>query len=130
MKVYVITKGEYSDYHICCVTDDQERAESLRRICSDVYDAAEIEEFDTEEIPAETTVRRFFAFRFDVIGNIIDEEQSWTGSADDREKYELLERIGGGGVFFFARVFAENRDLALKIARDRRAKMIAEKYGL
>ena len=51
MKIYVITKGEYSDYHICAVTDDPVSAKNLRRYYSDRWDDAEIEEFDTEQMP-------------------------------------------------------------------------------
>ena len=30
--VYVITKGQYSDYHICAVTMDKDRAERMRKL--------------------------------------------------------------------------------------------------
>lgn len=49
MKVYVITAGVYSDYHICCVCIDRETAERRKKLFSDDYDEAEIEEFDTDE---------------------------------------------------------------------------------
>lgn len=49
MKVYVITAGVYSDYHICCVCLDRETAERRKKLFSDNYDEAEIEEFDTDE---------------------------------------------------------------------------------
>lgn len=48
MKVYVITEGNYSDYHICTVTTNKERAEKLVKIFSDNWDDAKIEEYDTE----------------------------------------------------------------------------------
>jgi hypothetical protein len=48
MKVYVITRGEYSDYHICAVALDRQRAERLKVIYTGGWDQAEIEEFDTE----------------------------------------------------------------------------------
>ena len=49
MKVYVITNGMYSDYHICCVCLDREGAERRQKLFSDSFDEAEIEEFDTDE---------------------------------------------------------------------------------
>lgn len=49
MKIYVITVGEYSDYHICAVTLDENKAEILRKAFSDSWDEAMIEEYDTEE---------------------------------------------------------------------------------
>ena len=46
-KVYVVTKGEYSDYHICRVFLDKEEAERYKESISDEsYDGeADIEEF-------------------------------------------------------------------------------------
>lgn len=49
MRVYVITKGSYSDYHICCVCLERETAERRKKLFSDNYEEAEIEEFDTDE---------------------------------------------------------------------------------
>lgn len=52
MKIYVITAGEYSDYHICAVTDDPVSAENLRvfHTTSD-YNQAAIEEYETTAMP-------------------------------------------------------------------------------
>lgn len=50
MKVYVITAGAYSDYHICCVCLDKETAEKRARLFDDnEWDRAQVEEFDTDE---------------------------------------------------------------------------------
>lgn len=49
MKVYVITQGAYSDYHICAVTDDLERAKKLQLIFSDSYYEAVIEEYEMDD---------------------------------------------------------------------------------
>jgi len=51
MIIYVITEGAYSEYHICAVTDDAGKAERLRQLFSRVGCQAEIETFDTEEVP-------------------------------------------------------------------------------
>ncbi len=48
MKVYVITKGAYSDYSIYGVALDKKRAETLRKFISDKYDEGMIEEYDTD----------------------------------------------------------------------------------
>lgn len=45
MEIYAITKGEYSDYHICALTVDKEKAEALRKMCSDRNGEAEIETY-------------------------------------------------------------------------------------
>ncbi len=49
MKVYIITKGEYSDYHICSVCLDKETAEKRKDLYSDGWDKAEIETYDTDD---------------------------------------------------------------------------------
>ena len=53
MKVYLITSGEYSDYHVDAVSLDEKEAERICATfnngrCSDMY--CNIEEYDTEDI--------------------------------------------------------------------------------
>lgn len=35
MKIYIITKGDYSDYHICNVTTDYEKAKRYKKAYSE-----------------------------------------------------------------------------------------------
>lgn len=49
MKIYAITKGIYSDYHICALTTSKSKAERLQKIYSDKYDDADIEEYEDGE---------------------------------------------------------------------------------
>lgn len=48
MKIYVITKGEYSDYHICAATTDKKIAEFLKKVATTKGYGGEayIEEFE------------------------------------------------------------------------------------
>ena len=46
MKIYAITKGDYSDYHIIALTADKERAETLKKIYDDEWNVARIEEYE------------------------------------------------------------------------------------
>lgn len=48
MKIYIVTKGSYSDYHICGVAVDLKEAERLQNINTD-WDIARIETYDTED---------------------------------------------------------------------------------
>lgn len=48
MKIYVITQGIYSDYHICGVATTKEKAEMMQKFFSTDYDKAEIETYDTD----------------------------------------------------------------------------------
>ena len=49
-KVYVITQGEYSDFHIVGVSLDKEQAERIRLFRSTYSEPSFIDEYDTEEI--------------------------------------------------------------------------------
>lgn len=49
MKVYVITKGAYSDYSIYGVTLNKKQAETIRKYISDKYEEGMIEEYDTDD---------------------------------------------------------------------------------
>ena len=53
MKIYVITAGEYSDYHIVAVTKDKEKADNFVKVHNDskrfYYDDAYVEEYDTDD---------------------------------------------------------------------------------
>ena len=54
MKIYVITKGSYSDYHICAVSTNQKNAEKLQKIFSGRWDQAMIEEYESDQYLTET----------------------------------------------------------------------------
>lgn len=56
MTVYVVTSGEYSDYGICAVFTDKEKAELYCAAHGDKYgDDCYIEEYDTEEVQIESS---------------------------------------------------------------------------
>ena len=48
MTVYVITEGEYSDYHIIAVSLDKEKAKIIADAFSNTYDKANVEEYETD----------------------------------------------------------------------------------
>ena len=54
MKIYVITKGSYSGYHICAVSTNQKNAEKLQKIFSGRWDQAMIEEYEADQYLTET----------------------------------------------------------------------------
>ena len=66
MKIYAVTEGEYSEYHICAIFDDKKKAELycavreekefLNNNCYVFGDEYMIEEFDTDDVNIEGTV--------------------------------------------------------------------------
>lgn len=50
MKVYVITEGDYSDYHIVGVVLDRKKAEAYCRVARGNYYVPDVEEYETDLI--------------------------------------------------------------------------------
>lgn len=50
MKIYAITRGCYSDYEICALTVDKDRAEKIKKILTYQGDEATIETFEDGEL--------------------------------------------------------------------------------
>lgn len=46
MKIYIITKGDYSDYHICAATTDENVAKNLLQLYRDRWEEPIIETYD------------------------------------------------------------------------------------
>lgn len=144
-KVYVITSGEYSDYTIRAVTPSKERAEKLKRYYS--YDChgydAEIEEFDINEpcddlddlVPVyyvriyrnDECECKQMAWMHEKTRKLINRNRKTVDDLGDctldidptapRRLYLLFEWYGS----------AKDEEHALKIAQDKRAKLL-EKY--
>lgn len=126
MKVYVITKGEYSDYHICGVALDEERAKILAKKFSSRWDDAEVEEYDTEKWE-EAASKNLYSIRFDEKGHVEHLEPAcldYYGGED-----QVIPVLYGPGVLK-VEVLAEDSQAAIKIAAEKRAKYLAEQAGL
>lgn len=121
-KVYVITQGDYSDYHICAVTLDKELAEKLCKVYSNLkyypyFDPAQIEEYDLQQ--SMDDVRIMYRVEIDC-GDIEVTE----------DRYENKEDVFGDKNYFTAYVLARDQEHAVKIAQDRRAEYLAKKEGI
>lgn len=117
MKVYVITKGTYSDYMICAVATDRETAEKLQIEYSDRWDGAEIEEYDTDH---------------NVSGNF--DKLYWNVHICCNGDNHAYPYASGGvphidfdnnGLSCDACVIAKTKEQALKIVYDKRSEYIA-----
>lgn len=123
MKVYVITSGCYSDYHIDAVTDDKEKAEFLKLKFSDEYDEANIEEYDTDKYQVEGLPNQLYwkviVFKKSkpIIRPMLSGEVKFLVYNDN---HELCEAV----------VIAKTKEQALKIVRDKYAQYLSEKLDL
>lgn len=118
--VYVITKGTYSDYRICAVTGDEERAEKLRELYSTRYDDARIEEYILDE-----TEKAMALYNVEFSEGTVPEVTR--AEYDFREATPVIHESRGS---VLVQVRAKDEDHALKIAQDEYAKWKAEKAGI
>ena len=133
MKVYVITKGSYSDYHICAVATDKEKAEKLAEIYTDRWDDAEVEEYDTDATIDVLNGRIPYAIRFDMRLNMrnASNELEWRVSPFTPGVVE--EPLYGGfknEKQLVVRLYALDETTAIKVAAEKAAEFLAQKEGL
>ena len=124
-KDYVITSGEYSDYHICAVTLDPKRAEKMKKFYDKAdYTGACIEEFDTDE-GLEKIEAGYMPYRvtFTRVGDVYSVVDEYSLECSDR----VWEAFNG---CVCVTVWAKDKESAVKIAAERRAKYLAEKEGI
>ena len=121
MIVYVITKGEYSDYRIIGVTLEKEKAEELRKLYTKEWDAAYIEIYDTDDCYIENG--RFYQV---IIGEGADIH------VEEIEVVSLGDRnlVWKRGDKYIVKVKAKDEEHAKKIGADLVAKYKAEEQGV
>lgn len=127
MKVYVITAGEYSGYHIVGVTLDRDVAEKVLR----AHDRATnvscmmIEEYDTDVFQAIHDGMKLWKVR--LRGGALE-----SGECDDYEYAYCMSEVNYVSSFKSNRIFADNRKTdtvytVIVLAEDREH---AEKIGM
>lgn len=130
MTVYVIMKGEYSEKHIVTVTFDKEKAEKLVKYHSSYEDEAWVEEFETDATPDAVLDKSTPVYYVVIWKNGTSEvriNHYHYGEIPYEPKFFLDD---DSSMVFSAYLTAPDEAHALKIAHDRRAKMIAEQLGL
>lgn len=123
-KVYIITKGSYSDYHICAATLDKNTAVKMaKKFSGDGWGDTVIEEYVLDDF---TEGDRFmYCVTF---GNY--------GISCHFEEYEHTENIvyhknaRTGEDCMIVYVKAQDEEHAIKIAQDRRAEYLANLEGV
>ena len=124
MKLYAVTKGDYSGYHIITLTASKDAAKKIAKRFSGTYDA-KVEEYEDGEIILGKEL--YFARMVD--GNIDD-------VTEDGSEYNLFDtsvyhgNTWGGKPIYYTHVLTDSAEKAAKIGKDRIMKYIAEKEGL
>lgn len=122
MKIYVVTKGSYSDYHIITATTDKIQAKKIADKFSSEWDEAKVEIYDDAEI----YLKKMWFVRFDANGNVNE-------LREDVSEYSYVEVNkpsfdAAKGVF--VHVCADDSISAIKIASEKRAEFLAKKAGI
>lgn len=116
MKIYIVTKGEYSDYHICNVTTDYEKAKRYKEVYSDDWEEACIEVYKDEENGKEN-----YCWTYNPNTNIVE----MIDCCNPEQVY-----VSRWGTIAWVTVYAPNEKHAIKKAQDMIAKYKAEQVGL
>lgn len=126
MKIYVVTQGEYSDYHIITATTDKSIAKAIvKKFQNNGYYEPKIEEYENAEIMLKPCWSVFF-YDDGTIHDVID----GTYSPYSYEDVGTCCRVGRNRQFIRVVVSADSKEAAIKIAAEKRAKRIAEEAGL
>jgi len=134
MTYYVITNGTYSDYSICAVTSDKEKAERLKVLYSDKYDEAYIEEYeeadDSDFYSKKDSTDLIFSVEKVLGPSKLSIENCFFGREDSYTYSVELNDVVDYGMYTQVYVSAKNEEEAFKKAADIFAKYEAEKEGL
>lgn len=123
MKIYVVTKGQYSDYGIITATTDEELAKKIAEKFSDEYDKAKVEVYED----AEFMLKPAYFIRFNTSGEVVElkdvscNEYYYDGTNNCH--FDACDRV-------YVTVIADNAETAIKIANEKRAEFLARKAGI
>lgn len=122
MKIYVVTKGDYSDYHIITATTDEATAKKIAEDFSNEWGEAEVEIYED----AKTYFKKSWFVRFDTKGHVSELREN-----RDEYAYQYINRCYfdvNKGVYIY--VCADDANSAVKIAAEKRAEFLARKAGI
>lgn len=128
MKLYAVTKGEYSDYHIIALTADKEVAKKIAKMFSYGeydYDQAQVEEYEDGEYLVGKGVF-FIRVKNGEVTQIEDgmADDSWV-FAEEVLYDETVSKDACGG--YYTHVVADCAEKAAKIGKDRIMQYIASR---
>jgi hypothetical protein len=133
-KVWVLTQGSYSDYHIVGVCSTQEAAEALEAADSSVYDKTEFEEWELDACVVELEVTVDVYRTADGLFSDWTEEVSVAGGPGFQARTQpggrWVKNVGGemlaAGEMVRVTVSGNDHDRVRKVASERKARVVAE----
>lgn len=126
MKVYIVTEGSYSDYHIEQVFSTKEQAAKYIIANRGRYDCYDIEEYEVDDVTIESSDKVYYAVKF--------REYNKQIKFIDEELYDNKEFVfvSDGNRYGICPIPSGNLtyDQKLKIVSDKYAEYKAKKEGL
>lgn len=124
MKIYVVTRGEYSDYSIITATMNRDVAEAVAKKFSIGYEEATVEEFED----AELMLKPCWLVTFQKDGSVAEVKNE----SDNYFRYHDAGRFWASADprQLAVSVVADSIEAAVKIAAEKRAKFLAEREGI
>ena len=127
-KVYIVTSGSYSDYHICAASLDEEHARILAEKYSGSYDEATVEEYELDEFFEEAKQGYFWYWcscnvENGMFGQVAVRKYDSYGSSVSGEVIEGRHKV------LHVDVLAANDEHARKIAAEKFATYVYEHRG-
>lgn len=133
MKIYIVTRGEYSDYSILAAFLDKAKAKAFVKKCKrfDDDDEVKIEEYE-EGVPFDFETMNVYAIRFYYDGSHDIAKKELYNVYDFQRPLPYVTAPNSKFVRhkYLVTVAAKDEDHAFKIACDALAKWKAEKEGL
>lgn len=117
-KIYIVTKGEYSDYHICAIFSSKIKAEKYCQAITKEgsWSTPQIEDYDLDEYDLKEGEHSWFV-RMKKDGEV--EEAYEDDSRSDEHGFDINKNL-------YSHVFATSKEHAIKITNERRAQLIAQ----
>ncbi len=120
-KIYIVTKGEYSDYRICGVFDNKELAEKFAEKLSNKLEKARIEEWELN--PAEYELKNDLSIWYvtlDYKGNCVkvEKKEDWEYYYENTLPPSCITK-SASGYYYYIYCFARDEKHAIKIASEK-----------
>ena len=123
-KIYVVTKGCYSDYHIIAATMDYELAKKINEKFTDSerdWDEVRIEVFQNSELVLKPCWIVCFLKNGDIESVDSVNMEYYADKLNEVKEYRH---------YLYVHVAADTKEEAIKIAAEQRAMFLAQKNGL
>lgn len=124
MKLYAVTKGDYSAYHIITLTQNKDAAKALAKRFSDHYDEAAVETWEDGQFLMGGSIYRVWSCGTEIRGVELDE------SDYNVQDIGMVSHISDKWNMYVTYVVAGSEEEASKIGKDMIVKQIAGRMGL